>query len=45
MIVELKGKSLKGVIALAKNQGCLPHTLSAVRRQGVWYLRVDLPPR
>jgi len=44
MLVELIGKSLKGVVALAKNQGCL-YMRSAVRREGVWYLRVELPPR
>ena len=46
MLVELKGKSLKGVFALAKNQGCIGFR-SLVRHPDdrLWRLRVDLPPR
>ena len=46
MLVELKGKSLRGVFALAKNQGCIC-IRSVVRRadDGLWRLRVVLPLR
>jgi len=46
MLVELKGKSLRGVFALAKNQGCIGFR-SLVRRadNGLWRLRVMLPAR
>lgn len=44
MIVELKGKSLKGVFALARNQGCTA-ILTITRRatDGLWRLGVVLP--
>lgn len=44
MIVELVGKSLKGVFALARNQGCVGFR-SLTRRpdDGLWRLRVNLP--
>lgn len=46
MLVELVGKSLKGVFTLAKNQGCIGFR-SIVRRadDGLWRLRVMLPVR
>jgi len=44
MLVELVGKSLKGVLALARNQGCVGFR-SLVRRADdkLWRLRVILP--
>lgn len=44
MLVELVGKSLKGVFALAHNQGCIGFR-SLVRRADdkLWRLRVVLP--
>lgn len=46
MIVELKGKSLKGVFALARSQGCTA-ILTITRRanEGIWRLGVVLPIR
>ena len=46
MLVELVGKSITGVFALARNQGCT-RVYSVVRRanEKVWRLRVELPPR
>jgi len=46
MLVELKGKSLRGVFSLAKNQGCIGFR-SLTRRvdDGLWRLRVELPVR
>lgn len=46
MLVELVGKSLKGVFALAKAQGCVGYR-SVVRRaeDGLWRVRVMLPAR
>lgn len=44
MLVELKGKSLRGVFALARAQGCtIPRSLRRIA--GVWILRVELPSR
>ena len=45
MIVELKGKSLTGVFALAKNMGCTA-VLTITKRagEGVWRSGVVLPP-
>lgn len=45
MIVELKGKSLKGVFSLARNMGCTA-VLTITKRagEGVWRLGVVLPP-
>ena len=45
MIVELKGKSLKGVFAMAHNQGCIAIlTITKRAGEGVWRLGVVLPP-
>jgi hypothetical protein len=44
MVVELVGKSLKGVFALARTQGCVG--FRSVRRYAddkLWRLRVILP--
>lgn len=44
MLVELVGRSFKGVMAMARAQGAsMPR--SATRRGGVWYVRVVLPVR
>lgn len=46
MIVELKGKSLRGVFALARNQGVLAiRTITRRREDGLWRLGVILPVR
>ena len=42
MIVELIGKSLTGVITLAKNQGATT-VRAATKLDGLWRLRVELP--
>ena len=45
MRVELKGKSLRGVFALARNQGCIGfHCLRKYAGENVWRLIVTLPP-
>ena len=43
MIVELVGKSVKGLFALAKNQGCKGFHSLVRREDGLWRLRVTLP--
>ena len=46
MLVELVGKSLRGVLALAKNQGCIGFRSLVRRREDkLWRLRVMLPVR
>ena len=45
MLVELVGKSLKGVFALAKNQGCTSIlTITYRPTDRLWRLGVVLPP-
>jgi hypothetical protein len=44
MIVELKGKSLRGVFELAKAQGCTVLTITRRVDDGLWRLGVVLPP-
>lgn len=44
MVVELVGKSLKGVFALARNQGCTG--FRSIKRRAddkLWRLRIILP--
>lgn len=44
MLVELKGKSMKGLFALARNQGCIGfRSLTHRAGEGFWRLRVVLP--
>lgn len=46
MLVELVGKSLKGVFALSKNQGCIGfRSLTRRADDKLWRLRVMLPVR
>lgn len=45
MIVELKGLSVRGVFALARNMGVETPRSLVRRADGVWRLRVELPAR
>jgi len=45
VLVELVGKSLKGVFSLARNQGCIGfRSLTRRADDSLWRLRVELPP-